>query len=431
MLKLEELDTTRRTLGGLILGIALGYLLQRYPATVLLTGASLIEPLGSLWIRALQMVLLPLIVTQLATALLASRGQEVNRMVARALGIFVCFLTLGAAFSAFWSKLLLRLIPTSPGTIASLRASLVTSQTPPVTGVGDVPLSGWLPGLFPSNFFAAAINGELLQVTIFTILLALAMNRLPADNHGRMKTLVSDLREAVMVLMMGILRVAPLGVFVLSMTFTREIGLDMIGLLGQFVAMVVFVLIFANLLLYPIAIVCGRIGAAAFARAAVQGQLVAVGTRSSLATVPALLQGARRYLPFPDSVLDFMIPFSASSFKLNRTMSSVVRLLFVNHIFGITMDSTQLMTFFVTILLLSFSAAGIPNAVGASNTLPAYLAAGAPLEGVIFLGTVEVIPDIFKTLLNTTGYLTATVLLARWVGVTGNDRAVSIEVPRP
>ena len=172
---------------------------------------------------------------------------------------------------------------------------------------------------------------------------------------------------------------------------------------------------------------CVVAGVSAFARALLQGQLVAISTRSSLATVPALLQGARCHLPLPESVLGFMIPFSASSFKLNRTISSLVRLLFVTHIFGITIEATQLMTFVVTVLLLSFSSAGVPTALGATTTLPAYLAAGAPIEGVIFLATAELIPDIFKTLLNTTGYLTVTVVLARWGGLGDNEGAPTIE----
>ncbi len=427
MLGLGNGDATRRTFIGLILGIVLGYLLQLFPIPFFLICASLIEPLGFLWARAIQMVLLPLVATQLAAALLVSRGRLVNRMVARASGLFVCFLTLGAVFSVTSTTLLLRLIPTNPDTLASLRASLLNSETPPATATSGISLSGWLPGLFPSNFFAAAISGELLQVTVFILLLGLALNRLPAPAHEQARVLASDLRDAVLLLMVWILNLAPAGVFGLSLALTRQTGLDLVGFLGQFVAMVVFVLLLATLLLYPIAILCGRVGVSAFARALLQGQLVAISTRSSLATVPALLQGARCHLPLPESVLGFMIPFSASSFKLNRTISSLVRLLFVTHIFGITIEATQLMTFVVTVLLLSFSSAGVPTALGATTTLPAYLAAGAPIEGVIFLATAELIPDIFKTLLNTTGYLTVTVVLARWGGLGENEGAPTIE----
>jgi Na+/H+-dicarboxylate symporter len=102
-----------------------------------------------------------------------------------------------------------------------------------------------------------------------------------------------------------------------------------------------------------------------------------------------------------------------SVFKVNRTISATVKLLFLSHVFGTPLSAPQIAAFVVTVIILSFSAVGVPGGGSAFKTLPAYLAAGVPIEGVVILETVDTIPDIFKTLLNVTGDMTAATVLTR------------------
>jgi len=69
--------------------------------------------------------------------------------------------------------------------------------------------------------------------------------------------------------------------------------------------------------------------------------------------------------------------------------------------------------FVVTIIVLSFGTVGLPSGVLPIPTLPAYMAAGIPIEGVVILEAVDAIPDIFKTVLNVTGDMSAAVILTR------------------
>ena len=72
------------------------------------------------------------------------------------------------------------------------------------------------------------------------------------------------------------------------------------------------------------------------------------------------------------------------------------------------------MVFTLTILLISPSTAGIPRVTSGTRSLPAYVAAGIPAEYVLLLGASNVITDVFMTLLNSTGYMTATVIIHRF-----------------
>ncbi len=163
------------------------------------------------------------------------------------------------------------------------------------------------------------------------------------------------------------------------------------------------------------ATIAGRVSLARFARAVWQSQLVAVSTRSSLASLPTALDGAKRWLAAPDAATGFTLPLAVSVFKVNRTISSLAKLFFIAHLYDLNLDAPQIITFTLTIMLLSFSAPGIPGG-SPSTSLPAYLAVGTPIEAYILFEAVDAIPDIFKTLTNVTGNMTALVIVARLAG---------------
>ncbi|HKD19140.1 MAG TPA: cation:dicarboxylase symporter family transporter, partial [Thermoanaerobaculia bacterium] len=165
-------------------------------------------------------------------------------------------------------------------------------------------------------------------------------------------------------------------------------------------------------LLYPVTILFGRTSLARFARAVAPAQVVAVSTRSSLASLPALVEGGRRELGLSDTATGFVLPLSVAAFKLSRTITSPLRMLFLAHILGIPMGAGRIATFFAIQVLMSFSTAGIPS-VGALQSLPSYVAVGIPLSGVMILNAVDPIPDFFATLANVTADMSAATILSR------------------
>jgi proton glutamate symport protein len=168
-------------------------------------------------------------------------------------------------------------------------------------------------------------------------------------------------------------------------------------------------------LLYPLAALLGRVSIARLAHALAPAQIVAASTRSSLASLPALIEGAERRLGLPGPVTGLVLPLAVATFKLNRTVSSTAKLMFLAHVYGIPLDPGQIGVFVATVLLISFSTPGIPSA-GTLTTLPVYLSFGIPIEGILVLNAVDAIPDIFKTVLNVTGDMSAAAMVARFAG---------------
>jgi Na+/H+-dicarboxylate symporter len=155
----------------------------------------------------------------------------------------------------------------------------------------------------------------------------------------------------------------------------------------------------------------GRTTIGAFARAAAPAQLVALTTRSSIAALPALVQGGRDVLRLPETALSFVLPFCVALFKINRPLSGIARLLILAHVYGVPLTPATIAVYIATIMLMSFATAGVPATP--FNALPAYLAAGIPIEGFIISEAVDVVPDMLKTWVNVTGDMSVATLLSR------------------
>jgi Na+/H+-dicarboxylate symporter len=367
--------------------------------------------LGRLWVAALQMVVLPLVVATTFVAIVgASTRASIGKLGAKTLAFFVTALVATGLLAFAIAAPVIRLYPIDASTTASFRAA----APPPVekTSAPGVAVDDWLVSIVPSNIFAAAARGEILPVLLFTVLFGLAATRLAPDRRESLHRLFDALSDAMMVVVDWILRLLPLGVFGLCADFAFRVGVRATGALAFFVTLLCGILLLATVLLYPLTVLFGRTSLSRFTRAVAPAQLVAVSTRSSLASLPALVEGARERLGLPESATGFVLPLSVATFKYNRTISSVVRLLFLAHILGIPMGPGRIASFFLVQVIMSFSTAGIPSA-GAIHSLPSYLAAGIPLEGVMILNAVDAIPDFFATLANVTADMSAATILSR------------------
>ena len=256
------------------------------------------------------------------------------------------------------------------------------------------------------------MRGEILPVLLFTVLLGIAITRLPAEQREPLSRMLKALAEAMLVIVRWILALTPLGVFALTLRFALGTGGDAVGMLGAWAAISSALLLLCILLLYPVAALLGRTSLLAFARAVAPAQLVAATTRSSIASLPALVEGGRDRLDLPDTATGLVLPLSVSLFKLSQIVMNMTKFIFLAHVCGVTLGPAKIVAFLITILILSFSTVGLPSR-GSVRSIPAYLAAGIPLEAVVFVDTVEAIPDIFQTVLNVTGAMSAATLLSR------------------
>jgi Na+/H+-dicarboxylate symporter len=206
----------------------------------------------------------------------------------------------------------------------------------------------------------------------------------------------------------------PLILFGLGMTLATQAGAKVGGALLGFTIIESIILVIALLSLYPVTVLLGGVTLRWFARAMGPAQLAAVSTRSSLATVPALLQAAETGPGSVPVFASYVLPLAGAMLKLSRAVTGPVKLLFLAHVLGIPLTAERVVIFAATVILISPATVGVPRVTPATRSLPAYVAAGIPAEYVLLLGAATAVTDVFQTVLNSTSYLSANVLVGRF-----------------
>jgi proton glutamate symport protein len=419
---------TTWSLGALAMGLLLGVIGRASGLPAFGKLAVAVKPIGDVWLAALQMIVLPLVIASVLSSIVGARGKEsVAALGARALILFLVMLVVAGLVTLVLAPPIISAYRVDRATVESLQPATPAPETARRSG-GAASLSQWIAGLLPRNLTEAALGGNILPILLFTILFAIAVTRLPDEERLPLARAFHAIAKAMLLCVRWVLWVTPVGVFALSYVLALKTGTEAVGMLGIFVLIMSGLLLLFTVLLYPVSVVLGRTTFRAFARAAAPAQLVAVSTRSSIASLPALVEGGREHLKLPDSSTSFVIPLAVSVFKVNRTVSSTVKLLFLAHIYGIVLQPGAIATFLATVILLSFSTAGVPSS-GSLFTIPAYLAAGVPIEGVMILDAAVTIPDVFRTLLNVTGDMSVATLLSRSSRAQRGDVASQTDAP--
>lgn len=241
---------------------------------------------------------------------------------------------------------------------------------------------------------------------------ALIITRFYKRKRDRWLQRVHNLSEKASTAMNGLLLLLPVAALTLSFALTARFGYTLAGMMGQYVLALIGMLVAFTLILYLIAKSFGAVSFGVFARAIFPAQLVAASTRSSLATMPALLASAEQGAGIPPSVSRLVIPFSVSVFRLNRAITSIFSYVFFTALYTIPTDGASTLLFLGLILVLSFGSPGLPSG-GKLVTMPVFLALGVPLEMIVLTKAIDVIPDMFKTVLNVTEGMTIASLVTR------------------
>jgi Na+/H+-dicarboxylate symporter len=407
-------DSSVLTLLALILGVGCGLLIHRSGTASWTSTVEFTAALGTLATNAVRLTIIPLIFTMLVVATSTRSSVGVGRILGLSFATFAGLLILGAVYSLSLTPLIVRTIPPPSISIPTASSSALQRGSDENTDEKRAPRSGWkvIEELVPSNLVRAAANDEFLPIVLFAILLGLATTHLPQTTSAPLIEFFDVSSRILRIMIVWILKFLPIGVFGIALSTTARTGPGLLGVVGYWIALICGVLGLFTMLLYVVARVAGRVSMASFARSLFEAQAVALATRSSIAALPALLKGAETHLPGARQVSQIVLALSAGGFKLNRAVSSLCRLFFLAYIFGIHLTVETVVIFAVTSLLTNLATPGVPSQ-GLAPTLPLYLAAGIPVEGVILLGSVDVIPDFLMTLLNVTGDMTAVTIVAR------------------
>ena len=400
-----------RVLVALAAAIVVGALIAASGNLAALRLADSVAPIGSLWISAIRMTVLPLIASLIVTGIAsAADGKSLGRLGARTITTFVLMLVGMAAVIVPLARFAFTFFPDGARPLLPAGAAETAHD---VAGAGQVhSLSAWLSSLLPSNPVAAAANGDMVPFVLFVLLFAIAIAKSPGASRETLVGFFRALGDAMMTLVRGVILLAPIGVPALVLPVAAHAGAALVGTIGLYIVTYSIASLVCVALLYPVVAIVGKIPMARFAKAAWPGQTIAFSSSSSVASLPALVRAAEVDLALPLDVTGFTLPLAAAMFKIAGPVTWTVGALFVSWFYNVPLGVTQLATIAFASVFLAFAAPGIPRC-GFIMLTPLLVAVGLPAEGVGLLIAVDAIPDVFATVLNATGYLAATAVVAR------------------
>lgn len=395
-----------RTLIALVAGMTLGVLAAASPDGFLAGMAGIMEPVGMLWISALRMTVIPLVVSLLLVGIASTEARSVGRLGLWTVGFFAVAVPVVALLTALVAIPLVDALPL--GTAAAPAASAPVASSPG--------LAEWVTGLVPVNPVRAASEGAMIPLIVFTVVLALALTRLPQATAAPALAFFKAIGDAMLVIVRWVLQAGPVGVFALAMSTGAKLGLSAAGAVAGYIVLVSVLLVLGTVLMYPVAVLGGGVSLRRFTNACFAPQALAVSSRSSLASLPAMLDSSERHLGLPARVSGFTLPLAVSVFKMSTPIALTTGAICFGRMYGVDVGMAQIGTLVVGALLMNVATPGIPNG-GPLVYAPVFMALGIPVEAIGLLLAVDAIPDIFKTVINVTADMAAATVVAQHVAV--------------
>jgi proton glutamate symport protein len=267
---------------------------------------------------------------------------------------------------------------------------------------------------FPENFARSVVEGEMLQIVVFSVLFGIALALIPDDKRRPLLSFAESLAETMFRFTRIVMFMAPLGVGAAIAYTVGQLGVGVLVNLAQLIAtFAVAVVVFVLGVLLPVALIA-RVPLRRFAQAVAEPVSIAFATTSSEAALPRAMEAMER-IGVPRQIVAFVMP-TGYSFNLDgSTLYLSLCAIFVAQAAGIDLSVGQQFVLLLTLMLSSKGVAGVPR--GAVVVLLGTVASfGLPVEPVLVILGVDAVLDMLRTSLNVLGNCLATVVIARWEG---------------
>ncbi len=406
MLRASQATRILLSLGaGLLLGIVGAWLA---PGTAL-AASGFTQPIGTAWLHGLQMTIVPLVVSLLVTGIGATaEAARAGRITGRAVLMIVVILWSTTLMAAVVEPLILRLFPLPVGLSTALRSALTQAKP-----VGTVPgLAAFFDTVVPANVVEAAADNGFLPLTVFSLAFAFATTRLPEAQRTGFVAFFQATVDTLLIVIGWVLKLAPIGVGALAFGVGARTGTGAIGALVHYIACVSAIGLIVILAGYLVGAIGGRVGLARFARAVAPAQAVAISTQSSLACLPAMIEGSAS-LGAGRGVAGITLPLSVAIFRATSPAMNLSVALYIAHWLGVPIGPAQLAAGVATAAVTTMSSVSLPGTISyVASVAPVAIAMGIPIEPLGILIAVETIPDLFRTVGNVTMDVAVTVTVA-------------------
>jgi DAACS family dicarboxylate/amino acid:cation (Na+ or H+) symporter len=396
---------TRQIVIAMLAGIVLGVLLNRLGTAAwlqLVVVDGLLKVVGSVFVAALKMMVVPLVLVSLVVGVTAlSDLKTLGRIGVKALALYLATTAIAVTIALTLAGVV------GPGQgfdAGHTTASFSDKQAPALTQV--------LIDLVPTNPVAALAEGNMLQIIVFALLFGIAVTM--AGARGRqVLNLFTDLNAVIMHMVEWLMRLAPYGVFALiTRTFATQ-GLDILLPLAAYFLTLTAALAIQLFGTYPLLLrVLGSLNPLVFLKKMRDPAAFAFSTASSGATIPVTLHTVEHKMGVNSSVASFTVPMGATINMDGTAMMQGVATVFIANVYGVDLSLTDYLLVVLTATLASVGTAAVPG-VGLVTLAMVLGQVGLPVEGIALVIGVDRLLDMLRTATNVTGDCAVSCIVAK------------------
>ncbi len=408
MMKLSKMPLHWQIFIGLISGVILAVASRLFHFEPVVTEQ--VALLGTVFLRALKMIIVPLIVSSIISGVTGlGDAENFGRLALKTFTYYI----MTSIFAILTGLILVNLI--KPG----IGANFGFHQIPQHIDTSAATFKDTLLRIIPTNPFASMVKGDILPTIFFSLLFGFFITRAPQPYRQQLSDFFQGVFEVMMKLTHFIILFAPIGVFALIAKIIAQTGLQaFIPLFKYMITVILGLVVHATITLPLIIYLLGGISPLKHFKAMSVALMTAFSTSSSSATLPLTIDAAENNAGVSNKISSFVLPLGATVNMDGTALYECVAAIFIAQVYGIHLSFLQQLVVVVTALLASIGAAGIPMAGLVMITI-ILKAVGLPLEGIGLILAVDRILDMLRTSVNVWSDSCGTVLIAKSEGEGG------------
>jgi Na+/H+-dicarboxylate symporter len=388
----------------LIAAIAFGYFL---PDLV-----QYVSWMGVVFLRALNMVVVPLILSSIISGVASiGGGSNLGRLGVKTMSFYIITSLVAILIGLFFVNLF------QPGVGANLN---VTSDVQSITE-GSNSVSDILIRTIPDNVFDAMAKGQILPVIFFAILFGFFITQIQTEKQQLLTRFFDSVFEVMMKITTFVILFTPLGIFAIV---SKEVAKNanslsnLAGSLGIYMLTVLIALLVHGAIILPLLVrFLGKANPLKHFRNMATPLLTAFSTSSSNAALPLSMVAVEEKDGVSGKITSFTLPLGATVNMNGTALYECVAVIFIAQAYGIDLTMGQQAIIVLTALLAAIGSAGIPMAGLVMMTI-VLTAVNLPLEGIGLILAVDRILDMSRTTVNVWGDTCAAVIIAKSEGET-------------
>lgn len=386
---------------GIIAGVVVGIFLHAHPYPMI---SALLNFIGQIFIRLIQMVVIPLVVSAIIIGITSigdnkQLGKFGTKMILYYGIITVAAVTIGTLLALIFKPGLGAAHYIAANTASEVQAAVATAMTQQQGNILNMFLD-----FIPSNPLNALAHGNMVAIIVFVLIFAIALAKV-GDVSRSVVSFFESVFAATMKITDWIMFLAAPGVFALTASAVTSFGMDIFASISKYLMVLAIGFFIQMFVVYPIFLKCfSKVSIWMLYSAIAEAMMVAFGTASSSATLPLTIACCEKR-GISHKISSFVLPLGATLNMDGTALLQVVAVIFLAQAYGVPLTPFLLIQIALLAIIASSTSAGIS---GAGLITIALILNGMGLSpeqlvaGFAFLFTIERVTDMMRTLVNVT-----------------------------